>query len=82
MNFNDFSYPVYEKLLKVLLRSRSNLCFRDCAEGDIESNYLILRHDIDYSPAAALRMAELEANLGVKATYFILFSSSYYNLFC
>jgi hypothetical protein len=83
MNFNDFSYSVYKKLLKSLLNSRSNLCFRDFAKkGEIDRSYFILRHDIDFSPGAALRMAELEANLDVKATYFILFSSSFYNLFC
>lgn len=81
MNFNAFSYTVYEKVIKALLRSRRNICFRECAEGDPQGSYLILRHDIDFSPEAALRMAEIEANLGVKATYFILFSSPYYNLF-
>ena len=80
LNFNEFSYTVYEKLLKALLRSRKNICFRDCAAGDPQRSYLILRHDIDFSPAAALRMAEFEANLGVKATYFVLLSSPFYNL--
>ena len=81
MNFNDFSYSNYEKLLNNLLSTRINLCFRDFIKGDLESNYLILRHDVDFSPTAALRMAKLEAHLGVKATYFVIFSSSYYNLF-
>jgi hypothetical protein len=56
------------------------LCFRDFAEKNPERNFVILRHDIDFSPDAALRMAELEADMGIKATYFLLFSSPYYNL--
>jgi hypothetical protein len=45
-----------------------------------EDSYLILRHDVDFSPEAAFRMAEFEAELDIKATYFILLSSPYYNL--
>jgi hypothetical protein len=44
-------------------------------EGD-----LFLRHDIDLSLEAALRVAELEAERGVSATYFLMTRSSFYNL--
>lgn len=40
-----------------------------------------LRHDIDLSPLNALRMAELEYELGVQATYTVLLSGQYYNPF-
>jgi len=80
MNPNDFSYISYKNLLRILRGSRVNLCFRDFAEGNTENNFFILRHDVDYSPEAALMMAELETDLEIKATYFVLFSSPYYNL--
>ena len=41
---------------------------------------LFLRHDIDLSLDAALRMAELEAKLGVQATYLLMTESVFYNL--
>jgi len=41
---------------------------------------LFLRHDIDLSLAAAVRMAELEAERGVSATYFVMTQSSFYDL--
>ena len=63
-----------------LFSSRHNRCFRDCVEANPEGRFLILRHDVDFSPEAACRMAELEAKLDIKATYFILLSSPYYNL--
>ncbi len=81
MNCNDFSYGAYGELLDLLLETRTNLCFQDTNDGKLESSCVVLRHDIDYSPEAALRMAEFEAQRGVRSTYFLLFSSSYYNLF-
>ncbi len=41
---------------------------------------LILRHDVDLSLDAALRMAELEAEEGATATYFLMTESVIYNL--
>jgi hypothetical protein len=41
---------------------------------------LILRHDVDLSLDAALQMAELEAELGARATYFLMTQSVFYNL--
>jgi len=47
---------------------------------DPERGDLFLRHDIDLSLDAALRMAELEAELGVLATYLLMTESVFYNL--
>jgi hypothetical protein len=41
---------------------------------------IFLRHDVDLSLAAALRMGELEAARGVSATYFLMTRSVFYNL--
>jgi len=41
---------------------------------------LLLRHDVDLSLDAALRMAELEAEEGASATYFLMTESVFYNL--
>ena len=41
---------------------------------------MILRHDVDLSLDAALRMAELEAEAGAAATYFLMTRSEFYNL--
>ena len=39
----------------------------------------ILRHDVDTSLEKAAEMAEIEADKGVKATYFILLTTDFYN---
>lgn len=41
---------------------------------------IFLRHDVDLALDAAVRMAELEAELGVSATYFLMTRSVFYNL--
>jgi hypothetical protein len=41
---------------------------------------LFLRHDVDLSLDAALRVAELEHEMGAAATYFLMTESVFYNL--
>jgi hypothetical protein len=48
---------------------------RDPQPGDV-----FLRHDVDLSLDAALELARLEAELGVRATYFLMTRSVFYNL--
>jgi hypothetical protein len=45
-----------------------------------EAGTVILRHDVDLALDAALRMAELEAEAGAAATYFLMTRSEFYNL--
>jgi hypothetical protein len=49
-------------------------------EGEPEAGRVYLRHDVDLSLDAALRMARLEADAGVTATYFLMSESVFYNL--
>lgn len=41
---------------------------------------LFVRHDVDLSLEAALQMAALEHELGIRATYFLMTESVFYNL--
>jgi hypothetical protein len=49
-------------------------------EGEPEPGRVYLRHDVDLSLDAALRVGELEAEAGVTATYFLMSESVFYNL--
>ena len=49
-------------------------------EGEPDEGDLILRHDVDLSLNAALRLGELEADAGAQATYFLMTASVFYNL--
>jgi hypothetical protein len=52
------------------------------ARFDVEpaDGALFLRHDVDLSLPAAVRVAELEASRGIAATYFLMTRSVFYNL--
>ena len=49
------------------------------ADADPAQAHLIVRHDVDMELSAALSIAELEAEDGIKATYFFLVRSELYN---
>lgn len=75
-----FDHETYWWLLDRLRASHRLVRFADLLPGLPKEPFVILRHDVDYSPAAALRLATLEASRGVKATYFLLLNTFYYNL--
>jgi hypothetical protein len=49
-------------------------------DHDPEPGDLFLRHDVDLSLEAGLELAELEAEAGARATYFLMARSLFYNL--
>lgn len=75
-----FDFETYWWIIGRVAESNRFVRFRDFTSGDVPEPLAILRHDVDYSPAAALRLAEQEARRGVAATYFLLAGSRYYNL--
>jgi hypothetical protein len=82
--FDRFTYDEYAELLTRIKHERENVCFGELADSsslDGYSGLFILRHDVDLSIEAALEMARLEAEWGVRATYFLLLSCEHYNLF-
>lgn len=44
------------------------------------ARHFIMRHDVDFSLAAAVAMAEVEAGLGLSSTYFLLLRTEFYNV--
>jgi hypothetical protein len=52
--------------------------FRLFDEG-VAEGAVFLRHDVDFSPRRALEKARIEADAGVRATYFFLVTSPFYN---
>jgi len=74
----DFTYDAYIKFLKILKKKYRLLPFCEVSKED--DSFLILRHDVDASLEAALKMARIENNLGIRSTYFVLFSHKLYNL--
>lgn len=75
----DFTLDAYRELVSAFLHRGYQAV--DYATVPVASPGLILRHDVDMSLAAAVDVAQVEAELGVSATYFILLRSRLYNPF-
>ena len=73
----EFTYSSYEGLVKALKESKYS--FVDYHDYNNYPRCVILRHDIDNSIEKSVKLAELEAGLGVKSTYFVLLTSDFYN---
>ncbi len=75
--FADFTEDRYREMLMVAAkRGYSFEPFGNESEG----RHVLWRHDVDFSPHRALRLAEIEAAEGIRATYFLFFHSELYNL--
>jgi hypothetical protein len=73
--FSDFTLHNYKKLLQLALENYSFKLF----DEDYFPRSILLRHDIEFSVPNALRMANIEASLGIKSTYFVQLHSEFYN---
>jgi hypothetical protein len=72
-----FDLEHYRELLTAAVTGGYRFTFfdRDPGPGD-----LLLRHDVDLALEAAVAMAEVEASLGARSTYFLMTESVFYNL--
>ncbi len=75
----EFTYNEYKTLINTSLEK--GYVFSDYVDVDNYEKVIILRHDIDLSPEKALKIAEIEYELGVKSIYFLLLSTNFYNVF-
>lgn len=79
INNCDFSLKHY---ISVLNDCKNNYVIGSIREYDkikTKEQYILLRHDVDFSLDYALRMAEVEAKNDFRSTYFILLHSQHYN---
>ena len=72
-----FDLPHYQELLAAAKHGGYAFAFFD---HEPRPGELLLRHDVDLSLDAALEMAELESELEIGATYFLMTRSEFYNL--
>lgn len=77
--FEDFTRKNYKDLIALALNKYTFITFDELSSN--ASNKMLWRHDIDFSMHSALKLAEIEAEMGVRANYFILPHSEFYNIF-
>lgn len=74
-----FTHDEYAHIVDTI-RNRGYV-IRSYADAEPAERHLILRHDVDMCLEAAVAMADLEHRIGVRATYFVLLRTEFYNLF-
>jgi hypothetical protein len=72
----DFTEAAYRQMLERALQKFRFVTFDQVV---VLENLVLLRHDIDFSIADALRVAQIEAELGIKSTFFVDFHSPFYH---
>jgi hypothetical protein len=77
-NDDDFTIVSYRSLLRLATRSYALTSYDDIPWGN---RFLLWRHDCDFSLNRAHALACVEAEEGVRATYFLNPHCEFYNLF-
>jgi len=77
--FDDFTFENYKRLIG-LAKSKGFEFILHKDEFVLERKDIIWRHDVEFEPDYALRMAHIEHKEGVKATYFFQLHSPFYNV--
>jgi len=78
-DLKNFTYNVYVALLKTLTDRYEII---PCSKvNHTLPPFIMIRHDVDGSLESALKMARIENEMGVTATYFVLLSHKLYNVF-
>lgn len=79
---SSFTYRNYRTMLQSFLDAGYQFRrFSEVGPEASDSPVVLLRHDIDLDLRKALSMAEVEAAMGVQATYFVLLRTEHYNIF-
>lgn len=76
-HFSDFTFSNYRKLLR-LAKSKFKFCGFNI-DFEKEENYVLWRHDLEFSVRTACHLAQIEKEETVKSTFFIQLHSEYYS---
>ncbi|MBQ6310482.1 MAG: hypothetical protein IJK74_02915 [Bacteroidales bacterium] len=79
-HFDDFTLDNYRRLIRIALE-RGFSFIPYTSQKDVLRKEVLWRHDVEFEPDIALKMAEIEYEEGIRATYFFQLHSGYYNLF-
>lgn len=80
LGFGQFTFSRYESLLELLSEDKYEVVtMYEYSKIDTSDKVLVtIRHDIDLSLPKAIQLAKLENKHGIRTTYFVLATASYY----
>ena len=71
--------PSYSEYKKILENIKASGKLMDYKEAINKTEFLVLRHDVEFSLDRAYKMAIIEQNVGVSASYFVQITNNAYN---
>ena len=77
--FCDFSLDHYREILESAKNSGYDFLLFDEVQTKATGRTCLLRHDIDYAPEKAMEFGQIEADLGIRSTYFFQVVAWTYN---
>lgn len=77
--FDDFTFDNYRKLIQLAKAKGFQFILHKDEFVSVRKD-IIWRHDVEFEPDLALRMARIENEEGVETTYFFQLHSPYYNV--
>ncbi len=81
-HYDDFTEEAYWEICKQISNRFSILTYENVIKNELRGErQIVIRHDIDFSPNRALRIACIEAECNIRSIFFILFDSFFYNFF-
>ena len=80
MTYPLFCYESFAGLVREIISHGYSFLRVDESPGEERARSFYLRHDVDLSALAAMRIGEIEASLGVTASFFFLLGGDTYNL--
>ena len=75
----NFSFEHYRDIIQRYISAGYH--FQSFCDEEKHAKRIYLRHDVDRSLHKAVKIAEVEAELGIKATYFLRLHSKFYNCY-
>lgn len=79
MDFNRMSYALYRQILLLVKSYGTQIILgRDVQKYD---EFIIIRHDVEFSPERAYRMSLVETEEGICTNYFFQITNNTYNIF-
>lgn len=79
-NFTDFTRAHFRELIQIAKKEYTFITYDDIETSENKKT-ILWRHDVDFSMHSALKLAKIENEENVRATYFIWLQSKFYNTF-
>lgn len=74
-----FSYQEYTEIINSIKKSNKQKTYREVLENN-SKEFIIVRHDVEFSVWRAYRLASLEKKQGIQTAYFFQVSNNSYNV--